>query len=72
MAVIDVEIVRVDSRKLQTTHQHVMSKYGPSDPTIVVTVGRPDERDIELDMEELMEELDNYGNVVLVRFNDTS
>ena len=67
MAVIDVEIERALPKKLHTTHQQVMTSYGPSDPTVVITVGRPDEYDIEVDMEEIVEELDNYGNVVLIR-----
>ena len=67
MAVIDVEIERALPNKLHATHQQVMTSYGPSDPTVVVTIGRPDEHDIEVDMEEVLEELDNYGNVVLIR-----
>ena len=43
-----------------------MTSYGPADPTIIVSIAS-DENDVEVDMEELMEELDNYGNVVLVR-----
>eukprot|EP00111_Clytia_hemisphaerica_P009128 TCONS_00026809-protein len=69
MAVIDIEIEKVLPNKLGTIHQEVMTSYGPADPTIIVSIA-PDEQDVEVDLEEVMEELDNYGNVVLLRLID--
>ena len=66
MALIDIEVEKVLPGKLTSIHHDVMTSYGPADPTIVVSVPS-DEVDVEMDMEELMEELDNYGNVVLIR-----
>lgn len=71
IAIIDVEIEKVSPGKLGTIHQEVMTSYGPADPTIIVSIAS-DENDVEVDMEELMEELDNYGNVVLVRWDNKS
>ena len=67
MVVIDIEIEKVLPNKLGTIHQEVMTSYGPADPTIIVSIA-PDEQDVEVDLEEVMEELDNYGNVVLLRY----
>ena len=46
-----------------------MMSYGPSNPTLVVRVQSENEsdEDEEVDVSELMEMFDEYGNVVMLR-----
>ena len=65
---VDIEIEQREPKQLAEVHNSVMESYGPSDPTIVIRIdGDDDEADVEIDIEELMEALDEYGNVILFR-----
>ena len=44
-----------------------MRAMGPADPTIVVTSGEAAEEDAEIDVSELLDAVEPYGTVVLVR-----
>lgn len=68
-ALIDIEIEQSDTKKLSKVHHELMVSYGPSNPTLVVRVQNENEgdEDEEVDVSELMELFDEYGNVVMLR-----
>ena len=65
---IDIEIEQSDTKKLSKVHNELMMSYGPSNPTLVVRVQSENEgdEDEEIDVSELMEMFDEYGNVVML------
>ena len=71
IGVIDVEIQKVNAKKLSKVHDDVLKSYGPSDPTIVIGTqwDYEDEEEEEIDIQELIEKLDEFGNVILFRYS---
>ena len=63
VALIEIEIQRVDWDKLSDVHDDVMKAMGPADPTVVVTTEDED----GVDVAELLDAVEPYGTVVLVR-----
>lgn len=64
VALIEIDIQSLDKEKEATVHDDVMNAMGPADPTVIVN--SVDEHD-EINHESLLSELENVGNVVLVR-----
>ena len=67
VALIQVEIQKVDVHEQRKVHESVMQSMGPADPTIVVSCD-DDEDDEGIDVGELLEVLDACGTAVLVRY----
>lgn len=68
VALIEIEIQKVDWAKQNQVHDVVMKAMGPADPTIVVTSNDVDDDDAGIDVSELLDAVEPYGTVVLVRF----
>ena len=67
MALIEIEIQKVDWAKQGNVHDIVMKAMGPADPTIVVTSDDGDDGDVGIDVSDLLDAVEPYGTVVLVR-----
>ena len=67
MALIEIEIQKVDWSKQSQVHDTVMKAMGPADPTIVVTSDGGNDEDAGIDLSELLDAVEPYGTVVLVR-----
>lgn len=68
VALIEIEIQKVDWSKQSQVHDTVMKAMGPADPTIVVTSDGGDDEDAGIDLSELLDAVEPYGTVVLVRW----
>lgn len=62
---MEIEIQSLDKEIEAAVHDDVMKAIGPADPTVIVTSLDGDE---EINTETLLSELQNIGNVVLVRY----
>lgn len=67
VALVEIEIQKVDWAKQSHVHDIVMKAMGPADPTIVVTSDDGDDEDAGIDVSELLDAVEPYGTVVLVR-----
>ena len=67
VALVEIEIQKVDRIKQRQVHDVVMKAMGPADPTIVVTSDESGDEDPGIDVSELLEAVEPYGTVVLVR-----
>ena len=67
VALVEIEIQKVDRSKQRQVHDVVMKAMGPADPTIVVTSDESGDDDPGIDVSELLEAVEPYGTVVLVR-----
>ena len=67
VALVEIEIQKVDRTKQRQVHDVVMKAMGPADPTIVVTSDESGDEDPRIDVSELLEAVEPYGTVVLVR-----
>lgn len=67
MALIEIEIQKVDWAKQGHVHDIVMKAMGPADPTIVVTSDDGDDEEVGIDVSDLLDTVEPYGTVVLVR-----
>ena len=67
VALIEIEIQKVDWGEQSRVHDIVMKAMGPADPTIVVTSDDVDDEDAGVDVSELLDAVEPYGTVVLVR-----
>ena len=67
VALVEIEIQKVDRTKQGQVHDVVMKAMGPADPTIVVTSDESGDEDPGIDVSELLEAVEPYGTVVLVR-----
>ena len=69
IAVVDVEAEQSYVHKLAMVHKEVLKANGPADPSIVIRTScdHNNEQKIEVDLEVLMEKLDAFGPVVLLR-----
>ena len=67
VALVEIEIQKVDRTKQRQVHDVVMKAMGPADPTIVVTSDESGEEDPGIDVSELLDAVEPYGTVVLVR-----
>ena len=67
VALVEIEIQKVDRTKQRQVHDVVMKAMGPADPTIVVTSGESGDEDPGIDVSELLDVVEPYGTVVLVR-----
>ena len=68
VALVEIEIQKVDRTKQGQVHDVVMKAMGPADPTIVVTSDESGDEDPGVDVSELLEAVEPYGTVVLVRY----
>ena len=67
VALVEIEIQQVDWTKQSHVHDNVMKAMGPADPTIVVTNDEGNDEDAGIDVSELLDAVEPYGAVVLVR-----
>ena len=67
VALEEIEIQKVDRTKQRQVHDVVMKAMGPADPTIVVTSDQSGDEDPGIDVSELLEAVEPYGTVVLVK-----
>lgn len=67
VALIEIEIQKVDWEKQSQVHDNVMKAMGPADPTVVVTSDDVEDGDAGIDVSELLGAVEPYGTVVLVR-----
>ena len=67
VALIEIEIQQVDWTKQSHVHDNVMKAMGPADPTLVVTSDEANDEDAGIDVSELLDAVEPYGTVVLVR-----
>lgn len=67
VALIEIEIQKVDWTKQSRVHDIVMQAMGPADPTVVVTSNEGGNGDAGIDVSELLDAVEPYGTVVLVR-----
>lgn len=67
VALIEIEIQKVDWEKQSHVHDNVMKAMGPADPTVVVTSDEGEDGDAGIDVSELLDAVEPYGTVVLVR-----
>lgn len=65
MAVIEVDMFRVDEKKKNRVIEEVEELLGPIDPTVEVVVDRQEKNTIDISL--LLELLQGSGNIVLVR-----
>ncbi|PFX33475.1 synaptojanin-1-like [Stylophora pistillata] len=70
VALVEIEIQQVDWTKQCDVHDHVMEAMGPADPTIVVMSDEASKEDAGIDVSELLDAVEPYGTVVLVRLVD--
>ena len=70
IAEIEIEVQRADESKVAKVHKEIIKSFGPGNPTIIV---EPDESvgelsdDYEIDVDNCLELLEQYGRIVLVR-----
>ena len=57
----------MDRTKQRQVHDVVMKAMGPADPTIVVTSDESGDEDPGIDVSELLDAVEPYGTVLLVR-----
>ena len=69
VAIIEVDIYRVDSAKRSKVKDEVLLSLGPPNPTVII---QEKEEGTALSVPHLLEALRAYGNVVLVRYVYTS
>jgi len=73
IAEIEIEVQRADESKVAKVHKEIIKSFGPGNPTIIV---EPDESvgelpdDYEIDVDNCLELLEQYGRIVLVRAVD--
>ena len=65
-ALLEVDVVKVDEKKRNEVREKVTKELGPSDRTVVVTVSNDEKNSI--DVNELLASLQQYGDIVLVRW----
>ena len=70
IAEIEIEVQKVDEKKVAKVHEEIMRSLGPGNPTIVV---EPDESvgelpdDYEIDVDNCLELFEQCGEIILVR-----
>lgn len=65
LAIIDVDMYRVDASKRAKVKEEVCLALGPPDPTIMI---EEEEAGLHLSVKDLLEVLRQYGVIVLVRY----
>ena len=66
MAIIEIDVFRVDERKKKAVIEEVESSLGPTDPTVEVAVDGQEKNTVDITL--LLELLQECGNIVLVRW----